>query len=71
MIGKHQQVSREEINELLLDKLPEVLNENQKMDKIHNLVSSLSGKRIRNIGGRRTSKWVLVEQRPLVKLGRV
>jgi ATP-dependent DNA helicase RecG len=71
MIGKHQPVSREEINELLLDKLPEVLNENQKMDKIHNLVSSLSGKRIRNIGGRRTSKWVLVEQRPLVKLGRV
>ncbi len=56
MIGKHQPVSREEINELLLDKLPEVLNENQKMDKIHNLVSSLSGKRIRNIGGRRTSQ---------------
>ena len=41
MIGKHQPVSREEINELLLDKLPEVLNENQKMDKIHNLVSSM------------------------------
>ena len=61
MIGKHQPVSREESNELLLDKLPEVLNENQKMDKIHNLVSSLSGKRIRNIGGRRTSQWVLVE----------
>ena len=61
MIGKHQPVSREEINELLLDKLPEVLNENQKMDKIHNLVSSLSGEKIRNIGGRRTSKWVLVE----------
>ncbi|MDO9228268.1 MAG: putative DNA binding domain-containing protein [Syntrophales bacterium] len=61
MIGKHQPVSREEINELLLDKLPEVLNKDQKMDKIHNLVSSLSGKRIRNIGGRRTSKWVLFE----------
>jgi ATP-dependent DNA helicase RecG len=61
MIGKHQPVSREEINELLLDKLPEVLNEDQKMDKIHNLVSSLSGKRICNIGGRRTSQWVLIE----------
>jgi ATP-dependent DNA helicase RecG len=46
---------------LLLDKLPEVLNEDQKMDKIHNLVSSLSGKRIRNIGSRRASQWVLVE----------
>jgi len=61
MIGKHQPVSREEINELLLDKLPEVLNEDQKLDKIHNLVSSLSGKIIRNIGGCRTSQWVLVE----------
>ena len=29
--------------------------------ELHNLVSSLSGKRIRNIGGRRTSQWVLVE----------
>lgn len=61
MIGKHQPVSREEINELLLDKLPEVLNEDQKMDKIHNLVSSLSGKRIRNTGSRRTPRWVLIE----------
>jgi ATP-dependent DNA helicase RecG len=59
LIGKHQPVSREEINELILDKLPEVLNEDQKMDKIHNLVSSLSGKRIRNIGSRRTPQWVL------------
>ena len=62
LIGKHQPVSREEINELLLDKLPEVLNQDQKMDKIHNLVSSLSGQRIRNIGSRRNSKWVLIEE---------
>ena len=61
MIGKHQPVSREEINELFLDKLPEVLNENQKMDKIHNLVSSLSGGKIHNIGSRRTPQWVLFE----------
>ena len=61
LIGKHQPVSREEINELLLDKLPEVLNKDQKMDKIHNLVSSLAGKRIRNIGSRRTPRWVLIE----------
>jgi len=62
LIGKHQPVSREEINELLMDKLPEVLNADQKMDKIHNLLSSLSGKKIRNIGSRRTSQWVLVEE---------
>jgi ATP-dependent DNA helicase RecG len=61
MIGKHQPVSREEINELLLDKLAEVLNEDQKMDKIHNLVSSLSGQRIRNTGSRRTPRWVLID----------
>lgn len=61
LIGKHQPVSREVINELLLDKLPEVLNRDQKMDKIHNLISSLSGKRIRNTGSRRTPQWVLVE----------
>jgi hypothetical protein len=52
-----------EINKLLLDKLPEVLNQDQKMDKIHNLVSSLSGKRIRNIGSRRTSEWVFIEDK--------
>lgn len=62
LIGKHQPVSREVINELLLDKLPEVLNQDQKMDKIHNLVSSLSGTRIRNIGSRRTPKWVLIKE---------
>lgn len=61
LIGKYQPISREEINELLLDKLPEVLNEDQKMDKIHNLISSLSGKKIRNIGSRRISQWVLIE----------
>jgi len=60
LIGKHQPVSREVINELLLGKLPEMLNQDQKMDKIHNLISSLSGRRIRNIGSRRTPRWVLM-----------
>lgn len=61
LIGKHQPVSREEINELLLNKLPEVLREDQKMDKIHNLISSLSRGKIRNIGSRRAPRWVLIE----------
>lgn len=52
---------RGKINEWLLDKLPEMLNKDRKMDKIHNLVSSLSGKRIRNIGRRGTSRGVLAE----------
>lgn len=41
--------------------LSEVLNEEQKIDKIHNLISSLTGKSIRNIGSRRASKWVLIK----------
>ncbi len=44
LIGKHQPVSREEINQLLLDKQPGVLSEEQKIDKTHNLISSLTGK---------------------------
>jgi len=58
-IGKHQAVSCEEIKELLLNKLPEALNEDQNMDKIHNLVSSLSGKRIRSIDRSRDSQWIV------------
>lgn len=63
LIREHQPVSREDIDNLLLDKLPEVLNKEQKLDKIHNLISSLAGKKIRNMGSRRTSKWVLIERK--------
>lgn len=61
LIRKHQPVTREDIDRLLLDKLPEVLNEEQKMTKIHNLLTSLSGKRIRNDGVRGKPKWVLID----------
>jgi ATP-dependent DNA helicase RecG len=61
LIGEHQPVSREDIDNLLLDKLPEVLTLEQKLKKIHNLLFDLSGKqgRIRNDGSRRHPKWVL------------
>ena len=52
---------REDIDKLLLDKLPEVLTRDQKLTKIHNLISSLSGKRIRNTGTRQASQWILSE----------
>ena len=61
LIRQHQPVSREDINRLLLDKLPEVLSEDQKLTKIHNLLTSLSGKRILNEGTRQQSKWVLIQ----------
>lgn len=62
LIGEHQPISREDIDKLLLDKLPDVLNKEQRIDKIHNLISSLAGKKIRNIGSRRIPKWILIDE---------
>lgn len=61
LIREHQPVLREDIDRLLMDKLPDILTETQKLDKIHNMLNALSRKRglIRNIGGRRYSRWVL------------
>lgn len=61
LVRKHQPISREDIDRLLLDKLPEVLNREQKLAKIHNLISTLTGKQIRNIGNRRFPQWVLMD----------
>jgi predicted HTH transcriptional regulator len=60
LVREHQPVSREDIDKLLLDKLPEVLSTEQKTAKIHNLLTSLSGKRIQNVGTRQASRWVLL-----------
>ena len=54
-------VSREDIDKLLLDKLPDVLTAEQKVNRVHNLLVSLSGKRIRNAGTRQASQWVLID----------
>ena len=61
LVREHQPVSREDIDKLLLDKLPEVLTASQKRTKIHNLLSSQAGKTIRNVGSRSGSQWVLME----------
>jgi len=63
LVRKHQPVTREKIDEMLLDKLPEVLSKEQKLTKIHNLLSSLSGKHIRNNGVRGQPKWVLIDRK--------
>jgi len=65
LVREHQPVSREDIDRLLLDKLPEVLTEAQKKAKIHNFLFRLANKeqRIQNIGSRRYSRWVLVDTR--------
>ena len=62
LVREHQPVSREDIDRLLLDKLPEVLSDEQKLSKVHNLISSLSGKAIRNAGTRQSPRWILIEQ---------
>ena len=63
LVREHQPVSREDIDKLLLDKLPEVLTPAQKLTKIHNLLSSQAGKTIRNAGSRSGSQWVLMDQK--------
>jgi len=60
LIREHGPVPREEINRLLLDKLPESLSPEQKNTLIHNLLTTLREEGdIRNKGPRRFSQWVL------------
>jgi ATP-dependent DNA helicase RecG len=61
LINTHQPVDREKIDELLMDKLPEVLSIKQKKTKIHNLLYEMSGPLglIKNFGTRKQSKWRL------------
>lgn len=60
LVRKHQPVSREDIDQLLLNKLPEILSREQKLNRIHNLLRQLTtGGRIHNEGSRRFPKWVL------------
>ncbi len=60
LVREHGPVGRKKIDELLLDKLPEVLSEKQKKDKVHNLLSELArtGK-ISNAGTKNSSLWQL------------
>lgn len=60
LVREHEPVSREDIDRLLLDKLPEVLSPAQKLNRIHNLLRQLAkAKVIANEGSRRWPKWVL------------
>ena len=59
LVREHQPVSREDIDKLLLDKLPEVLTQEQKLNRVHNLLRQLADTgRIQNVGGRRWPKWM-------------
>lgn len=61
MVREHGPVSRKQIDELLLNKLPEIMTEKQKKSKVHNLLGELSGtQRIRNVGTKGQPKWQAV-----------
>jgi ATP-dependent DNA helicase RecG len=59
-IDKYGVASKEDIDSLVLDILPKVLDEKQKENKVHNLVSAMSkkDKTIVNQGTIRYPKWV-------------
>jgi ATP-dependent DNA helicase RecG len=59
-LDKYKQASKEDIDKLLLDILPGVLDENQRKNKIHNLIYAMSkrDRTIINQGTNRYPKWV-------------
>lgn len=60
-IENHGFATREEIDDLLFDKLPDYMTEKQRKKKIHNLMQEMSGVSIINEGSRAKSKWVLLK----------
>ena len=62
-IANHKSgASRKEIDDLLFDMLPIFMSTEQKKTRIHNIMSKMSGKEIKNIGTRKNSKWVLIKK---------
>lgn len=64
-LKEYQYAGRKDINELLIDKLPDILNAEQKSHKINRLLSEIMRKRlnlIKNIGSDRNPKWVLSDK---------
>ena len=60
-IKQHGSLNRRDINELLWEKLPDWMTEEQKKNKITNLISELRrNQKITNLGSDFKSKWVLV-----------
>ena len=62
-IREHGYVERNDVDELLWNKLPDLMNDKQKKIKINNLLSELrKTHRIRNAGTDAKPNWVLIEQ---------
>jgi hypothetical protein len=67
LIGKYGKASKSDIDKLLLDILPGVLDDKQKANKIWNIVYSMSkrDKIIENQGTSRYPKWILSSSKRL------
>jgi len=62
-IKENGSASRKDINDLILNKLPEILTEKQKKSKINNVLTEMSRKdSIKNTGSRKRSQWVLASK---------
>ncbi|MDO9578722.1 MAG: putative DNA binding domain-containing protein [Candidatus Cloacimonadales bacterium] len=67
-LNTYKQATRDEIESLLMPKLPDILDEKQKKIKINNLLSNQLGSlknKINNVGSRRYSRWKLKNNRDL------
>jgi len=59
LVQKHGPVTRREIDELLLARLPEILTDNQKKGRIHYYLSVLAREgKIINKGSRKSPRWI-------------
>ncbi len=62
-VKKHGFASRSDIDYLILNKLPDILTDDQKERKIANMLSEMRRKGlIRNSGSRKRPKWVLTSK---------
>ena len=59
-IDKYGSASKEDIDKLVLDLLPKVLDEGQRSNKVRNLIYAMSkrDKTIKNAGTSRYPKWI-------------
>lgn len=59
-IEKYKVATRQDINELLYDKLPDILSDEQKETKIRNLIQELKKEeKMENTGTNKNSKWII------------
>jgi ATP-dependent DNA helicase RecG len=60
-LKRYKQATRNEIEKLLMEKLPQILDHKQKVKKISNILSEMSKKdeSIENKSSKRQPRWVL------------